>query len=196
MHVEGEKLLGRAPEQTYPGQSLLPQAARIKKLIERTGALTILDYGSGKGMQYSISPIEIRSIGKWDNIMDYWDVDSVHCYDPCYEPFSVLPASKFDGVISTDVLEHCPEEDMRWIIEEIFGYATYFVFANIACYPARRQLPNGENAHCTIQPKEWWEGMLKDISAKYPNIVWEVWVESVIEDAEGKKRVEEKLSNT
>ena len=23
-------------------------------------------------------------------------------------------------------------------------------------YPARQILPNGENAHCTLKPKQWW----------------------------------------
>jgi hypothetical protein len=24
-------------------------------------------------------------------------------------------------------------------------------------YPAKKLLPNGENAHCTIEPPEWWK---------------------------------------
>jgi hypothetical protein len=66
-------------------------------------------------------------------------------------PFSALPEGRFDGVVCTDVLEHCPEEDLPWIVGELFGYARLFVFANVACYPAAKKLPNGENAHCTIR---------------------------------------------
>jgi hypothetical protein len=54
-------------------------------------------------------------------------------------------------VISTDVLEHCPGKvNVPWIVDEMFGYATRFVFANVAVIPAGKRLPNGENAHCTI----------------------------------------------
>lgn len=196
MHREGEKFLGLPAEETFPGHSLPPQAPRIKSLIDQTKAQTLLDYGCGKGQQYELSPIDIPGAGQWDSILDYWDIAGVHCYDPCYQPFSKLPTGKFDGVISTDVLEHCPQDDVPWIIDEIFGYATRFVFANIACYPARKRLPNGENAHCTIQPKEWWEKILKEISAKHPSVIWEVWVQSAIESPEGRKLIEEKLSNT
>ena len=48
MHVEGEETLGMPPERTFAGGSLLPRAAEIKKLIDETGAQSLLDYGAGK----------------------------------------------------------------------------------------------------------------------------------------------------
>jgi hypothetical protein len=47
MHLQGETHLGIPPEQTFPGESLPKEAARIKRLIKLTGARTILDYGAG-----------------------------------------------------------------------------------------------------------------------------------------------------
>jgi hypothetical protein len=194
MHEEGEKFLGIPPDETFPGSSLAPQAARIKALIEKTGALTILDYGSGKGRQYEPQPITAGG-GEWPSVMDYWDVDEVVCYDPCYAPFRALPAGKFDGVICTDVLEHCPEEDIPWIAEEIFGYATRFMFANVACYPARKRLPTGENAHCTVKPVEWWRALLERIAARHPGIVWEVWIQWREETSQGPKLVDGRIGS-
>lgn len=57
MHEKGETFLGIPPEQTYPGDSLLPQGRRIKRLIDLTKARTNLDYGSGKGKQHELQPI-------------------------------------------------------------------------------------------------------------------------------------------
>ena len=88
--------------------------------------------------------------------MDYWGIDYVHCYDPSYAKYSTLPLGPFDGVICTDVLEHCPEDDLPWIVTEIFAYAENFVYANVACYPAMKRFPTGENAHCTVRAPEWW----------------------------------------
>ena len=67
-----------------------------------------------------------------------------------------LPGNEFDGVISTDVLEHIPEREIDDVMKEIFEMAQKFVYLNIAMYPAITLLPNGENAHCTLKPKEWW----------------------------------------
>jgi hypothetical protein len=103
-------------------------------------------------------------------------------------PFSEAPKQKFDGVVCTDVLEHCPEEDIGWIIEDLFGYATRFVFATVACYPASKHLPSGENAHVTIRSPEWWEVPFAAAAARYPAIEWEVWAIFREEAAEGRVR--------
>jgi len=195
MHEEGEKFLGVPAEDTFLGKSLLPQAHRIKALIATTGALTILDYGSGKGKQYEPRIVTDGAGGEWPSMMDYWGVDEVVCYDPCYAPYSKYPGGKFDGVISTDVLEHCPEEDVPWILEEIFGLATRFVFANVACYPARKRLPSGENAHCTIRPVEWWRDLLRGVAARHPGVAWEVWIQSRVDGPDGAKFVEERIGS-
>jgi hypothetical protein len=195
LHSEGEKSLGLAAEKTFAGFSLVPQAERVKALVVATGAQTVLDYGSGKGRQYDQQLIKLNGAGEAETIPDYWDVEEVHCYDPNYEPFSRLPESKFDGVVSTDVLEHCPEDDLPWILNEIFGYAERFVFVNIACYPAKKHLPNGENAHCTIRSASWWNDLLHSVSEKYPTVLWEAWLKSRIETPEGHNWIEQRLSN-
>ncbi len=184
MHVEGEKFLGVPPERTFPGASLPPQAARIKRLVESTGAQNILDYGAGKGKQYELRNVAIRGEGTWESIQEYWDVDFVHCYDPSYAPFKDLPAGKFDGVVCTDVLEHCPEEDLPWIIGELFSYAERFVFANVSCFPAKKRLPTGENAHCTIQTPEWWGGHFLAAAVRNPGVLWRCWVTARKPDGE------------
>jgi hypothetical protein len=75
------------------------------------------------------------------------------------------------------VLEHCPEQDLDWIVDGLFGYAQKFVFANVACFPARKSLPNGENAHCTIRPGSFWKALFEASSARHPGVLWEAWIE-------------------
>ncbi len=173
LHVEGEKTLGLAPEKTFNGFSLLPQVERIKRLIELTEADTILDYGSGKGQQYERPIIDVGG-GQIDLVIDFWDVGAIDCFDPGYEPYSELPSEQYDGVISTDMLEHCPEEDVDWVIDELFSFAKLFVFANVASYPAKKTLPNGENAHCTIKPLDWWREKFITASRKHQIKTWQV----------------------
>lgn len=181
MHVEGERFLGRAPKDTFPGSALLPQVKRIKRIIVATGAQNVLDYGCGKGRQYDLRNVSIAGDGTWESIQDYWDVDFVHCYDPCYQPFTALPTGTFDGVVCTDVLEHCPESDIEWIVDELFTYATRFVFANVACYPAEKRLPNGENAHTTLKPVDWWKDAFRTAAGRRPGVAWECWLTEHVE---------------
>lgn len=178
MHRDGDVRHGLTAAQTFNGKSLPRQAQRVRALISRTGATTILDYGSGKGTQYA--PADIREMGRrWSSIQEYWRVDSIACYDPGYEPFTRLPSGTYHGVVCTDVLEHCPEEDLEWIVGELFAYASRFVFANVACYPARKTLPSGENAHCTVLPVSRWNELFSAIGARFPGLLWEVWADTL-----------------
>jgi hypothetical protein len=178
MHLHGETFMGIAPERTFDGRSLRKEAINIRRMIEQTGAQTILDYGSGKGTQYDPKPLVIKGEGEWDSVIDFWGVDEVTCFDPAYAPYSTLPTGRFDGVVCTDVLEHCPEEDIDWIVHEIFSYAERFVYLAIACYPADKRLPNGENAHCTIRPVTWWRVAIQRAAATRPGVIWEAWLEA------------------
>lgn len=195
MHLEGERFLAIPPEDTFPGASLPPQVTRIKRLIDATGATSILDYGSGKGRQYDLRDVRLPDGRVVPSIADHWNVDYVHCFDPSYPPFSKTPEGKFDGVISTDVLEHCPEEDVPWIVDEIFGYATKFVFANVACYPARKRLPTGENAHCTILPPHWWAEVVGSVAARHADLEWEFWIQNREDGPGGPRLVESRIGS-
>ena len=49
MHRDGDVRRGTPAEQTFDGKSLPRQAARIRKLIARTGAKAVLDAGPKAG---------------------------------------------------------------------------------------------------------------------------------------------------
>jgi hypothetical protein len=178
MHRDGDLRRGVPAERTFDGKSLPRQAHRIRKLIGSTGARTILDYGSGKGDQYLPAKVMENGASRWNSIQEYWGVESIRCYDPGHAPFSALPQARFDGVICTDVLEHCPQDDLPWIVGELFAFARLFVFANVACYPAVKTPPNGENAHCTIRPVEFWREVFEQAAAAASGVLWEVWADT------------------
>ncbi len=172
MHREGNTGQTKSPDDAYAGGSLRPHLPAIRALARRTGAKSMLDYGSGKGMLYKQRNLALASGEIIPSVAGYLGVERIACFDPGVPEYSTLPSEKFDGVVSTDVLEHCPEEDIPWIVGEMFGAAKKFVFANVASYPAEKTLPNGENAHCTQRPPAWWDKLLREISARYPSVLY------------------------
>jgi hypothetical protein len=181
MHLEGERSLGIPAPRTFTGGSLLRHVPAIKGLIDATGSRTLLDYGAGKGQQYAADSLELPDGTRIERLVDYWGVAGIKAYDPAYQPLSRLPSETFDGVFCTDVLEHCPEADLPWIVDELFALARRFVFANIASFPAIKTLPNGENAHCTVQPPAWWAGLLHAIAHRHPGVRYHVLVDTRID---------------
>jgi hypothetical protein len=144
----------------FPGQQVKFYYEDIKRHIEFTGSKTLLDYGCGKGLCY----LEKKIHNKWGGIMPT-------LYDPYYKPHSKIPVGKFDGVICTDVLEHVPEPDIRDVLDSIFSYANRFVFINISTKHSKKNLPNGENCHITVHPKEWWIARVEEVKNNYSNII-------------------------
>lgn len=177
MHVAGDPTYNKPAHEMFNGGALLGNIPYIKKSIQKTGARSILDYGCGKGVLYGMKDLRITHTSTIPSIQEYWGVDRIHLYDPAYAPYSTLPTETFDGVICTDVLEHCPEEDIPWILEGLFTYANRFVYANVASYPAQKKLPNGENAHCTIQPPQWWQERILEAAQSKPDVTYNIWIE-------------------
>lgn len=107
---------------------------------------TMLDYGCGRG-----------------NLTTYFEKEygaKTAKYDPAIPEFSQSPVGKFDLVTNTDVLEHIPENELDDLISKIASHGPNAFFA-IHLAPAKEILSNGENAHCTLKPPEWWEDKIK-----------------------------------
>lgn len=129
----------------FRGKSLLFHTDAIGAAIEHHQARSLLDYGSGKGYQYTTARVH-----------EAWGVPLPTCFDPGYPPFSSRPTGRFHGVICTDVLEHVPPHDIDHVVADLFLYAERFVFAAISTRRARKTLPDGRNCHLTIRPLAWW----------------------------------------
>ena len=136
----------------FGGTAIKGWVGQIGELIKETESKTLLDYGCGKARYYLDHKIH-----------DKWGVALPYLYDPGLPEFEKKPpvGSKFDGVICTDVMEHLV--DPIATSEEIFGYATKFVFMTIACIPSapQKKLPNGVPFHICVQPPNWWLERLK-----------------------------------
>lgn len=159
MHAEGTQSSNQpvAAKDTFTGMSLLPHVGMIKSLIDQFGVRSVLDYGAGKAKFYTAPMFPSTDSDQKVDLRTFWGVDEIRLYDPGYEPLSTLPLGEtFDAVICTDVMEHIPEEDMDWIIDELYGFANRVVYACIATYPAGKTFPNGENVHVTLKDAQWW----------------------------------------
>jgi hypothetical protein len=140
------------------GSTLRKHTADIAKLVREIPTATILDYGCGKGMQYT----EDRLHEAWGGILPT-------LYDPGVPGIDDLPLETFDGVICTGVLEHIPRDELDQAFANLAGYARKWAFISVGCSPAHKRLPNGQNAHVTLQPEVWW---LERLHGAFGDSIW------------------------
>ena len=127
---------GRSSEKLLP--QLLPEVLELSPK-------TILDYGCGQS--------RLVDMLRYDS-----DVQTFR-YDPAIVEIAKLPVRSADLVVNTDVMEHIPTNDVDDVLAHIASISQHALF-NIATAPAGRILFNGDNAHCTVKPKDWWSAAL------------------------------------
>ena len=137
----------------FRGASIKGHLEALTDLVHRHQPQTMLDYGSGKGAQYT----------EW-KVQEAWGGLMPTCYDPGVPAFENKPCGKFDGVICTDVIEHIPPETVEQDYLDAIGYAVKFAFFCIYTGPARKFLPDGRNAHLTQRPQKWWIAKTCDLT--------------------------------
>lgn len=137
----------------YPGD-MQYDIKFISQLIKDFNATSLLDFGCGKGYQYTREKIHLKH---FNNILPA-------LYDPAVKEYSKMPDNKFDGVICCDVMEHVPEEAVNEVLQQIYSKANKFVFIAASNIPAYAVLPNGENAHVTLKSCDWWINKIKPFS--------------------------------
>ncbi len=151
-----------ATRKTFSGNGCLKHAPALIAFAKQIGATSAIDYGCGKGLQYDKEFLLVGEAVKLEEALGF----SVIKYDPAVPKFAALPQVEADLVWCTDVLEHIPEEDISFIVSELSRLALKGVFVTVGTYPAKKQLPNGENAHVCVKPVEWWQDKFMPLFAR------------------------------
>lgn len=168
--LRGNNAVHKPGEKAFPGKKTLDYRDAIKSICTDFQCKSLFDYGAGKAGHYSSSiSIEDGEDGKiYKGLQDYWGIEDLQTWEPGLD--NGQPEGKHDIVITVDVLEHCYLGDIFWIVDELFRLASKVVFANVACYPAKAVLPNGENVHTLVRTPDWWHGVFDSVAASHENI--------------------------
>jgi cyclopropane fatty-acyl-phospholipid synthase-like methyltransferase len=118
----------------------------------------LIDFGCGKGALIA-------------TIKENYPAIDVFGYDPGNPDFSVMPDRTFDTIVSTDALEHIEPEHLTASLGMMSDRMERCGFFRIACYLAKKSLPDGRNCHLIVKEPAWWrEQILQHMAV---DIVWE-----------------------
>lgn len=151
-HYVDQARIYHATSKAWTGKGSLRHSQALIDLSKTYECKHALDYGCGKGEQYRRLIVANGRRLSLEDILGY----TVFKFDPGVPEYQTEPKMVFDLVWCTDVIEHIPEEDIDWFIDRLFALAGKALFVSVACYPSKKALPDGTNAHVTIKPKEWW----------------------------------------
>lgn len=147
---------------TYSGKLLRPHVPFIKEYINAYNIRSIIDYGCGKGSQYSWVIPETGG----QTVEDYWGIP-VFKYDPAYAPYATKPrpGERFDLVICTHTLGAIPTFDRRAVVEDLFGLANKLIYVAEKIGPIKKNVFSNKEWFESWNREQWRKALLNHGSA-------------------------------
>lgn len=125
----------------------------LKSLLRKTNSRSVLHYSFG------MRPPVLASHGPQSS--------------PDNGTYSDQPAGQSaDGVVCAGALDFFPDEDVPWMLEELFRRAYRFVYVTTGALAYVPTLPNGGCLPARARPSVWWRTHLDTLSFRYPHIYW------------------------
>ncbi len=89
-----------------------------------------------------------------------------------YQPYQAEPGEVYDAVVCRWGLESIPEDDLPWVLDEIFSSSRRFVCATVDCETDQSQ-SRPTSASLATEPSRW-PRYFEAASERYPRVHWEL----------------------
>jgi hypothetical protein len=157
-----------AGNKTFTGRRIFQTFRALKRACDEFKPKTVLDYGCGKGEQYAARDLVLHGMPV-ANLFDGLGIDEVTPYDPGVPLFQHKPKGTFDAVVTVDVMEYVPMDNVLDVMGELFRYAKTLVFLNTSCVePTKRH----EGAEHWCRDKAFWLSRMVRAHEENPGVTW------------------------
>lgn len=126
----------------------------LRERLQRYAVRTLLDYRIGA----AVAPTHYGDI-----------IASAH--DPAGE--GSPPAARFDAVVGGGGFDLVPDQDIPWMLAEMFELSSRLVYIAIDPPQAERRL-GGERIPCRTRDAGWWQSQIEMAALRSPQVHWEL----------------------
>ena len=143
---------------TMSGRTTVKNKHIIKEVIDRVNPVNVLDFGCGKGWQYTRQ-----------NVHEYWGIPMPTLYDPYVAKYNKMAGYRskyFDMVLCVDVMEHILPNEVDNVLHSVF-FLGNFVYFHIDTKPAIKTFSCGTNFHTSLHDEDWWINKLNEYGTNW-----------------------------
>ena len=123
------------------------------------------------------------------------DQQTVSWYDLVLVSETCRSKKPITDVVFTEVLDYLPDEDVPWVLDELFRSARRKVAVTVTTATRASALAHGIHVWHRARPESWWLAQLEAASCRYPERHWQltvrtsnVWRRQVTQSCEGGRR--------
>ena len=140
-------------------KSSLPrtQANQYKMLCTQIRRACESVYARGTPPKEHLSPPEQQTVSWYD------------CFALGDRPFQ----ETVTDVVSTEVLDYLPDEDVPWVLDELFRSARRKVAVTVRTATRTSVLDHGIDVSHRPRPESWWVAQLEAAGCRYPERHWQ-----------------------
>ena len=125
-------------------KELLPKYNVVHDFITEYDPCSIVDWGCANGFLL-------------DRLAeDFPSIQELGGYDPGNPDYRDVPAGTYDCLVSCDVIEHFEPNQLDQSLKLMQSKFQHSAFLIVACYPAKKTLEDGRNAHLIVENCAWW----------------------------------------
>jgi len=125
-------------------KELLPKYDIVHDFVSQYRPWSLVDWGCANG--FLLDRLET----------DFPSIQELAGYDPGNSDYDVVPAGTYDCLVSCDVIEHFEPDQLDALLKLMQSKFSQAAFLIIACYPAKKTLEDGRNAHLIVENCAWW----------------------------------------
>jgi len=140
-------------------KELLPKYNLVHDFVAKYQPCSLVDWGCANGNLLNRVQADFPGIQKSAG------------YDPGNPAYDVVPVGTYDCLVSCDVIEHFEPAQLDKSLKLMQSKFSRAAFLLIACYPAKKRLLDGRNAHLVIENADWWMARIKQ-QFDQCNIIW------------------------
>ena len=124
-------------------KELLPKYDLVYDFVEKQRPRSLIDWGCAQG-------------NLLHRLEQDFAIEKLAGFDPGNPIYRTVPDGVYDCLVSCDVVEHFEPDELGaslGLMQSKFARAAFII---VACYPAKKTLADGRNAHLIVENCAWW----------------------------------------
>jgi mitochondrial fission protein ELM1 len=148
-----------ARKERLPGQA---ESRELLDLLEQTRPESLLDWGLGSRDEAELSAL----LGDARTSLSLTRRDAASC------AVALAAGTRFSGALCLEALDFIPDEDIAWVLDELFECASLFVFAVVSNETRAVTGVEGLPVRNPLRSSNWWLDKFHAASARHPKVHW------------------------